>query len=226
MALGDFTSDQTRYAAAVAAGTGLDVGVVKSWIGSESGWGVTKASHNYLNVGPGQQFTSVDQAAAKVVELINTSSRYGGIKAAIPAGPVAQAKAIQASPWDAGHYAGDRLLKVYGQLTGAPVAENAGIDLPNLPKLPSWLGGFDLPNLPNLGSLPDPQRAVGAIVTSVIEAALPLGLSLIFSTAALGVITLGLLRLTGQTPKSAATTAAGLASGVGTAQTVAAVAAN
>lgn len=228
MALGDLSSGQQRFAAAVSAGTGLDPVVVKAWIGSESGWGVTKGNNNYLNVGPGQQFTSVEQAAAKVVQMVNTSPRYAGIRASIAAGPVAQVKAIQDSPWDAGRYGGGRLLTVYSQLSGAPGADTqpVGIDFPDLPKLPSWLGGFDLPNLGKLPSLPTPDRAGKAIVASVAEAALPLGLQLLFTTAALGVIALGLFRLTGQSPKAALGATTGLVGGVGQARSLAAVAAS
>jgi hypothetical protein len=120
MALGDLSAGQRSYRDRVAAGTGLDRTVVTAWIGAESGWGVTKPDHNYLNVGPGRSYPSVAAAADAVVSLIRSSSHYAGIRAAIPRGASAQVEAIATSPWDAGRYGGDgsRLRTVHDQLTG------------------------------------------------------------------------------------------------------------
>lgn len=207
MALGDLSSDQQRYLGAVVAGTGLDATVVRAWIGKESGWGVTKASHNYLNIGPGRTYTSTEQAAAAVARLINTSSYYAGIRAAIPAGPVAQVQAIQESPWDAARYGGNGLMVVYEALARAgaagPVAavpaQLAGI--PNLgphnPLLP-----FELPKL--FGGLPgfvtEPLSDAGK---AIVEQLLPGMLGLVFTLAAFGLIALGLARLTDRSPRDA-----------------------
>lgn len=205
MALGDLSPDQARYAAKVASLTGLDPSVVVAWIGSESGWATTKSSHNYLNIGPGRQYQSVDQAAAAAAGLLNSSSYYGGIRNAIAISPAAQVDAIEASPWDVGHYGGSqhRLLTLWQALTGkggsinlgdpnGPTATNVGLIDP--------IAGIGNVVLPGIGDLT--RGLVGAtgltkIVNTAIAAVSSSLLTLVFTAAALGLVGLGLARLTG-----------------------------
>lgn len=124
MAAGDLSPDQARFVDAFTAATGLSRQVVVAWVGSESGWGTTKAGHNYLNVGPGETYTSAEQAAARSAALVRTSNYYAGIRAAIPVGGTAQVEAIGSSPWGTSPAT---LTKVYAQLNGATtVPDGAG----------------------------------------------------------------------------------------------------
>ncbi len=197
MALGDLSTDQQRYRDRLVAGTGLDSRVVTAWIGTESGWGTTKASHNYLNIGPGRTYSSVDQAANAAVSLITSSSRYAGIRSAIPAGPVAQVKAIGASPWGT---SASLLGRVYEQLAGTPMTgvtgestplTNVGLRIPGT--------GVEIPMPWDIAN--DTAKAIFAAVAKLLGPAFELvaetGLRLVFTIASLGLITLGLNRLTG-----------------------------
>lgn len=194
MAIGQLSADQAAYAQQVASATGLDADVVRAWIGSESGWGVTKPAHNYLNIGPGRQYSTVDQAATAAAQLLGSSSYYTGIRNAVPAGPVAQVDAIQQSPWDAGHYGGHRLMDVYNALVG-----NGG-PAPATGAMPaSWtIPGTNI-HLPGLGDL------VGGAATGVADRIVAVAggalLGMLFTAAALALIGLGLARLTGNNAK-------------------------
>jgi hypothetical protein len=204
MALGDLSPDQARFAATVAKGTGLDPTVVAAWIGAESGWGVTKAGSNYLNIGPGRTYASTDQAAAATAELIGSSQNYTGIRSAVPAGPAAQVKAIEASPWDANHYGGGGLGQIWGQLysAGGPnLSPDQSITLVGDKKNPlqQILEGA----VPGAGVLGDIFGALNlknpaeAAAGAVLGGAVPIGLQLLFIGAGLGLIVMGLSRLTG-----------------------------
>jgi hypothetical protein len=201
MAVGDLSPDQARYAAQVAQRTGLNLDVVVAWIGAESGWGVNKASHNYLNIGPGRQYQSVDQAAGAAAELVNSSAYYTGIRSAIPVSPAAQVAAIQASPWDAGHYGGHRLMDVFRSVAGGDgvrvtgangvVATPVGLPLNPLSPILSLPGLGDLTK--GLAKATGTDKIVGTAVSAVAGALL----QLVFAAAALALIGLGLARLTG-----------------------------
>lgn len=221
MAAGDLSSDQLRYVDRVASGTRLDRTVVVAWVGAESGWNANKAGHNYLNVGPGETYPSTDQAGARVVGLISASSNYAGIRAAIPAGPAAQIKAIGESPWGT---SASVLTSVYQQLASksggtiniTPVVELVpGIPIP-LPDSP--LPGIHIP-------LPDPlQKAADAagnivggaaadVASAVAKAIGPVlleaGLGIVFTVAAFAFIAMGVNRLTGAPPKGIFDTVSG-----------------
>lgn len=205
MSAGTLSADQQRFRDAVAAATGLDRTVVTAWIGAESGWGVTKEDHNYLNIGPGRVYRSTEQAAAATASLIGTSDRYAGIRSAVPAGPLAQVKAIGSSAWGT---IASSLAAIYGQLaqtpvdtlTATPVAvfddklrvPGTGVELPN-PL--AWLEG-------QAGDAV--SGATGAVVAGVLsflgpafELALETGMRLIFTVAGLALVAMGLNRLTG-----------------------------
>lgn len=219
MALGDLSPDQQRYAGAVSAGTGLDPTVVRAWIGLESGWGVTRAGHNYLNIGPGRTYASTDQAAAAVVSLINTSRYYSAIRAAIPQGAVAQVEAIQASPWDAGHYAGGRLMKVYKALAGTGVvdAQLAGVGIPDWAKKLPWPFGAAA------GALDWASDPIGKALAGALSIAVPAALGIVFTLGAFGLIAMGLVRLTGRDPRQVVGAVTGVAGTATTAAKLAAV---
>lgn len=209
MATGDLSPDEARYAALVAAGTGLAPQVVTAWIGSESGWGITKAGHNYLNIGPGRTYPSTEHAATAAAALVNSSSHYAGIRAAIPAGGAAQIHAIGASPWGTSAAV---LARVYAQLTGGagPAVTPVGLRVPGtpivIPTSPSEAldaigdaAGSVLDTAGNVvGAAADP--VIDAISTGfgvAVDVFLKGAMSLVFATAAFALIALGLNRLTG-----------------------------
>lgn len=212
MALGDLSADARRFAASFAAATGLRPDVVVAWVGTESGWGTTKASRNYLNVGPGEAYPSTDAAVARTARLLNESPRYAAIRAAIPAGGPAQVRAIGASAWGTN---AALLDQVYRQLQNRP------LPLPALataaPKEPD--GVVDrardvvdrardvVDDALDGGLVDDPAAAVGRTVAgvggfvgdrlaAVVDDAAAAALTVVFTVAALGLIALGLSRLT------------------------------
>lgn len=200
MAVGDLSPDQSRYAQTLVAATGLDPAVVAAWIGSESGWGVNKNDHNYLNIGPGRSYGSTDQAAGAAASMVRGSSLYKSIRDAISISPAAQVAAIEASPWDAGHYGGGehRLKQIWQSVTG----KGASINVTG----PSGIvqTGFHIPGTnitaPGPGdvakgifNLTGTDRIVAQAVNSIGG----ILLSMVFTTAALALIGLGLARLTG-----------------------------
>jgi len=227
MPAGDLLPDQARYVDLVSSETGLDRTVVVAWVGSESGWLVNKAGHNYLNVGPGYQFASTEQAAARVAGLINDSDLYYGIRAAIPAGPAAQVKAIGASRWGT---SAALLSAVWAQLvaggtavhttlldatavtpSGAALAQNVGFweDTLKTGKGILAFGTGDLGGvasaLPSVSGLAGGAASAlgiptpGDIVGGIVKA----GATLIFTAAAFGIIAMALNRLTGVSPVAA-----------------------
>lgn len=120
MPTGDLSADQLAYRRAFVAATGMAPVVVTAWIGAESGWNVTKTDHNYLNVGPGEDYDSTAAAAARAAGLVNRSDNYAGIRDAIATGdPDAQVAAIVASPWEETNYANGVLQRVYATLSGS-----------------------------------------------------------------------------------------------------------
>lgn len=228
MALGQLSDEQRRFASIVAAETNLDPSVVVAWVGSESGWNRTMPTHNYLNIGPHRAYPSVDHAANAVVGLIRNSEHYGGIRGAIPRGPGAQVDAIWQSPWDAGHYGGDgsRLLKVWRQLVGAEPATGTVVPLiPTAGPIPPLFGEDGKPGLEDFGwgYPPDLTKGLAKLLglDDLTARILVVGLGLVFTVAAFGLITLGFHRLTGSSPRGTFDT---LRSTVGTAQGVASAA--
>lgn len=213
MAVGDLSPDQARYVDIVASATGLARTVVVAWVGAESGWGINKAGHNYLNVGPGETFPSVEQAAARAAGLVNASNRYTGIRTAIPAGPGAQAQAIGASPWGTNP---TLLSSVYGQLAGTTTADGT----PTIQDVGFWedqwqgfldsfgvtIGGHPEKALPYLG---DAAKAAGGALGLDAGAIVGAGLTLVFTVAAFAVIAMAVNRLTGAPPKGVFDTVSG-----------------
>lgn len=210
MAAGDLSADQARYVDLVAQATGLSRAVVVAWVGAESGWGVNKAGHNYLNIGPGRTYSSTGHAAAAAAALINASDYYVGIRAAIPAGGAAQVQAIGASPWGTN---GAVLGDVYQQLAGGGAVQTVGLEfVPGIPfPLPeSPLPGIKIPGtdkLPGAGVVGDAiSGAAGDVAGAVVGALGPIlieaGLTLIFTVAAFAFVAIGVNRLTGGSLKS------------------------
>lgn len=182
---GQLSPDQAVYRDAIVAATGLDPRVVTAWIACESGWGITKPGHNYLNVGPGRVYGDVASAARDVAATLR-SGLYDPVLAART--PAEQLAAIKASPWDAGHYATGCLDAVYQELAGLTgIATTAGVlDIPGrvLGTLGSWISeAFDLDEL------------VGQVLVVVLSG--------VFVAAAFGIILLGLNRLTADSPTRA-----------------------
>lgn len=117
---GNLNSSQVMFARGVAARTGLSLPVVYAWVANEQPPDTNPAAqgYNWLNVSAASRgvagtipatgyprFASLGAAVAATSRLILTSGYYAGIRAAIKTGnPVLQARAIQNSPWAAGHY--------------------------------------------------------------------------------------------------------------------------
>lgn len=205
MAAGDLSEDQARFVAGLSERTGLDHTVVVAWVGTESGWSKTKAGHNYLNVGPGETYGSTDQAVARAAALIGGSPRYAGIRAAIPGGPVAQVKAIGASPWGT---SASLLQRVYDDVRGRKLTgpeRNALMDYWTTEREKAGLPPFS-PNAPSIVPNPlDAAKGLGKVLglDDLWRQALIVGLGLVFSLAAFGLIALGLSRLTDVSPREA-----------------------
>lgn len=217
MALGDLSSDQGRFVDQFAAATGLSRQVVVAWVGSESGWGTTKANHNYLNVGPGESYSSVEQAAARAASLVRTSSNYAGIRAAVPVGGAAQVKAIGESPWGT---SAATLTQVYAGLVGAPTAGPTIVPVSLTDVAGDALkaiGGF-------VGGNPDATISGVAGVAKqldLVDKIMSAGLTIVFTVAALALIGLGLNRLTGTPAKERFDQVSGIVSKVGAVAAVA-----
>ena len=196
MAAGDLSADQRTYVSSVVRGTGLDRDVVVAWVGAESGWNVTKPSHNYLNVGPGERYSSTAGAAARAVALITTSSHYAGIRKAITSrDPVAQVRAIEASPWDAAGYSGGRLMATYESVVRAG---GGTVDARSDGRSSSDDGGPDPEDL-ILGPVAawivdqtDGEGIAGRAIRSLLGGLVPVALTVVFVVAALALIALGL----------------------------------
>lgn len=218
MAAGDLSPDQRRYRDRLVERTGLDQTVVTAWIGSESPWGRSKAGHNYLNIGPGRTYASADQTADAAANLITNSPRYAKIRSAIPGGPEAQIKAIGDSPWGT---KGDRLTGVYLQL-----ALKARGNLPTRDKIEIdeyFPNPLDVAGDAAKGAAGFASRFFGLdkLWDNVFVVVMRTGLTIVFTTAALVLIALGLFRLTGTPPRQAFDKASGLAGLAGTARAVA-----
>ena len=206
MAVGTLSPDEARFVQQVSTSTGLDPNVVTAWVGSESGWGVYKPTHNYLNVGPGEQFSSVDAAAGRVAGLINTSPTYSGIRSAIPSGAGAQISAIGSSAWGT---VTSTLDAVFSELTGIKTVKNYSIPIPGVPDI----------SVPSAG---DVAGALAAPFSAAVSQAGEIAVGLIFAAAAVGLIGLGVAKLTA---KPAHETVAVVQDHVGKIQTAAQLAA-
>ncbi len=211
MPAGDLSPDQSRYVDLVSSETGLARIVVVAWVGAESHWGTNKAGHNYLNIGPGRTYPTTEQAAASVAGLINDNSLYYGVKDSIPAGPAAQVQAIGESPWGT---SAALLSSVYDELSGSTPATNVSIigDLgkaltlgPSLidPNIGTDLGkGLTLgPSLidPNIGSGLG-SGLVGGVLGDIAGPLLKIGLTMVFTVAALALLSMSLHKLVGVSP--------------------------
>jgi hypothetical protein len=131
--------------------TGLDRGVLFAWITQEGAYAANgTGGFNFLNlrVGPGghgysgvsesrspagfAQFASTDDAATETAYWLNRFSNYAGIRQTVKDNPTPQAEiaAIEASPWDAGHYGGSshNLLATYNRIQGTGITAPGGQD--------------------------------------------------------------------------------------------------
>ena len=115
--------------------------------------------------------------------LINNSGYYGGVRAAIATNnPAAEARAIELSPWAAGHYRGatepGSISKILAQITGGTV----------LPDKPGAKGSATSPTGASLSSgssgesiIPDIPGAIGGFTDALIKITLSVaGLAVIF----------------------------------------------
>lgn len=205
MAVGDLSPDQLKFAQLVSAGTGLDPRVVTSWIGTESGWDTYKPTHNYLNIGPGHRYTSTEQAAEATIGLIRGSDYYSGIVASAAQGPGAQIEAIGSSKWGTEK---KTLSDVFASLTGVRVLQD-GIATPVDFTLPGWIPFLGDKSVPTPGDVfgsigDDLSKVVNAGIAQILQGTL----AIVFSAAAIGLIGLGVYKLS-QKPPAASVKAAG-----------------
>lgn len=222
--LGALSADQARFRSRFVALTGLDPLVVTAWIGEESGWARVKASHNYLNTGPGEVFASAEQAAQRAGALVNDRPDYAGVRAARATGGLELVRAIGSSPWGT---IGTRLERIYEQLraappgatrgaAAAPVAQLADVTIegpfgpditvpffgPDISLDPLTPGFGFLGDLPFVGDVLD--AATGPferLAAAVLDRGFTLALGLLFTLAALALIGLGVANLTGRGPR-------------------------
>jgi hypothetical protein len=106
-----FIQKVAAAAARCAADTGLWTSVVLAQWADETAWGTSRAwllSNNPAGISPHGTIASYATEAVGFSEYIRTMnlSFYDGVRAAKLSGPLAQARALGASPWAAGHYAG------------------------------------------------------------------------------------------------------------------------
>lgn len=120
-----------RFAAELAQRTGLDRDVVRAWVASEGAYAPNgTGGFNFLNVRVGPsgrgysgvpevaspagfaRFRTVEDAVAETSHWLTSMHNYSAIRAVVAGGggPMAQLRAIAASPWDANHYAGGSVL--------------------------------------------------------------------------------------------------------------------
>jgi len=203
MSIGQLSSGAAAYGAELSSLTGLSPSVVLTWLGAEEPWGYSDPSNNYLNIGPGNSYSTPQQGAAAAASLINTSSDYAGIAQAAKSGtPQDQIAAIESSPWDAAHYNGT-LGTLYDQVTSA--LSSAGATLTGF----NWIApsgtaksvnnGIDHAAKSALGGAAgEAKKAAGAAASAVglsgssLEHAL---LTIAFVGAGLGLIVLGITRI-------------------------------
>jgi hypothetical protein len=118
------TPGQAAFINGVAQGTGLDKGVVTAWVYQEENGSAAAAreaagNQNWLNIGPGRVYGSVQDAVQATIATLH-NGLYSGVLASASQSPSAQIAAIGASPWDAGHYGGGGsiLARTYQIITG------------------------------------------------------------------------------------------------------------
>ncbi len=199
---GELSEDQARFVSRLSSATGMSSAVVKAWVGCESGWQVTKPTHNYLNIGPGRSYRSTGEAVDDAAGEIRVRG-WGNLSAG------AQVLAISNSDW------GTRAQCI------CDVAKELGVDA-DCSHDTAPLG----PLTPIIDTPGDAVDAVGdaasgvagAVVSGLQKLIAPVGkalltvfLAAIFTAAGLALIGLGILRLTGRDARDALATAGGAA---------------
>jgi hypothetical protein len=120
--LGDFGPAQKQFIEQTAKETGLNPKTIAIQSIAEEGHGAgspaagyeAEGENNFLNLGPGQHFSTPQEGAAATAANFNNtaSSNYAGVRATKGQSVEAQLAAIQESPWDGGHYQGSMLQKI------------------------------------------------------------------------------------------------------------------
>lgn len=120
--LGDFGPAQKQFIEQTAKKTGLNPKTIAIQSIAEEGHGPgspaanyeAEGENNFLNLGPGQHFSTPQEGAAATAANFNNtaSSNYAGVRATKGQSVEAQLAAIQESPWDGGHYEGSMLQKI------------------------------------------------------------------------------------------------------------------
>jgi hypothetical protein len=138
--------------------TGMDPAVALAWLKNECQ--STPNPTNPLNIRYGNstgqigrvggfgRYASTNAGLDSAAHLIMVSSHYAGIRAAIRSGnPAQQARAIELSPWAAGHYGGAKgpggISRAWARLTGKPLP--TGGDAPVSGELAGFAGLISFP---------------------------------------------------------------------------------
>jgi len=101
-----------RYCAQAAKATGVLPAVILAQWGCETAWGTSSAyvdGHNFAGISSGGvviEYPTFAAGLAAYVDVLNLAI-YEPVRAAAADGPVAEAKALGASPWAGDHYEGD-----------------------------------------------------------------------------------------------------------------------
>jgi hypothetical protein len=129
-----FGQEANTFATIVANGTGLSIHVVEAWVLAENSIHIRGSApgHNWLNIGPGHTYPSVQSAAQATVQLIQSAPQYQGIRDSEGSSDAAQLAEIAASPWDLNHYGRNRLspagslASTYREAGGQGAVEGTG----------------------------------------------------------------------------------------------------
>jgi hypothetical protein len=218
------TPAKEKFAQSVASALGLELATVRTWVAAEGGpddnplniMGWTARGQRYV-----RHFVTQEKAATATVNLLLTQT-YDAVTGAARSGNVTtELKAIAASPWEENQYRGKTELEggllfgafhsLYGKATGSTVQD---VDVTIKP---GPLHGLKIP-LPGPDVTIDPLNPFGATkwllehlgiskhlgisnITTWLESELAKGLLYVVLTVlALGLCSLGLLRMIGASP--------------------------
>ena len=123
-----FVDGMLGNAKTASAATGFLPSVILAQWANETNWGRSPAwvyGHNFAGVSPGGALAGYPTIATGLAAYIATANSplYNPVRAAKPAGSIAQARALGASPWAGSHY--EDLAGVVGQaLVDLIVANN------------------------------------------------------------------------------------------------------
>src|SRR5882672_7181547 len=140
--VGPLGPEQKKFVNRVAKRTHLSPRAIGAQAVAEEGNAASteaEGTHNYLNIGPGRSYPTLQSGVRETSKLLNTSDYYAGIRASRGKGPIAQVKAIGDSPCGTSKSLMQQTVNEVGQ-KGKPIpkallkkAENLGVN----PKAPN-----------------------------------------------------------------------------------------